>query len=208
MLKPPILYSFRRCPYAIRERLALKACDINVIIREVDLKNKPTCLIKANPNGTVPTLIINENQILNQSLDIVAYCDQISGGTKINLEADSEQHYKILLNSLPEVQQSINILKYQNEENKLDHAKRIITQYLNTLSKTLCKKKYLVSDSLSKADINIVPFIRQINSISNEYFDCHINLKTWLQRITESEIFNYTMQKFPIWQPNQAPIIF
>ena len=208
MLKLPILYSFRRCPYAIRARLALKACDINVIIREVDLKNKPTCLIKANPNGTVPTLIINENQRFNQSLDIVAYCDQASGGTKINLETNSEQHYKTLLNSLPEVQQSINTLKYQNEENKLDHAELIITQYLNTLSKTLYKKKYLVSDSLSKADINIVPFIRQINNISTEYFDCHINLKNWLKRITESEIFNYTMQKFPIWQPNQAPIIF
>lgn len=208
MLKPPILYSFRRCPYAIRARLALKACSINVIIREVDLKNKPICLVKANTNGTVPTLIINENKILNQSLDIVAYCDQATEGKKINLAAHSLHQYESLLSSLSLVQPSINNLKYQTHKNELEHAEKTIVQYLDLLSTTLNKKKYLLSDSLSKADINIVPFIRQINSINTEYLVPHNGLKTWLQRITESDIFNYTMQKFPIWQPDQAPIIF
>ena len=62
-----ILYSFRRCPYAIRARWALRESLVKVELREVDLKNKPVDLIKNSQNKTVPLLILKNGEIIEES---------------------------------------------------------------------------------------------------------------------------------------------
>ncbi len=69
----PILYSFRRCPYAIRARWALILCNKKVEIREVSLRNKPTELLDFSPKGTVPVLILNNGHVIDESLDIILW---------------------------------------------------------------------------------------------------------------------------------------
>jgi glutathione S-transferase len=53
----PVLYSFRRCPYAIRARLALAHAGLACELREINLRNKPQALLDASPKGTVPVLV-------------------------------------------------------------------------------------------------------------------------------------------------------
>ena len=66
----PILYSFRRCPFAIRTRLILKKCNIKVLLREIELGDKPDCMIEASPKATVPVLVLPD-KVLEQSMDII-----------------------------------------------------------------------------------------------------------------------------------------
>ncbi|HSI43754.1 MAG TPA: glutathione S-transferase N-terminal domain-containing protein, partial [Methylotenera sp.] len=54
----PILYSYRRCPYAMRARMALKYAGIAVEIREISLKDKPESMLKVSPKATVPVLVL------------------------------------------------------------------------------------------------------------------------------------------------------
>ena len=65
----PILYSFRRCPYAMRARLALQSSGIVVEIREIKLQNKPKEFIQSSQKGTVPVLILNSEKVLDESID-------------------------------------------------------------------------------------------------------------------------------------------
>src|SRR3546814_10088370 len=71
MPQRPILYSFRRCPYAIRARLALLVSRQTVELREVVLSDKPDALREASPKATVPVLILSDGQVVDQSLDIM-----------------------------------------------------------------------------------------------------------------------------------------
>ena len=69
----PILYSFRRCPYAMRARLALQVSAQAVQIREIALKNKPAEMLRASPKGTVPVLVLADGTLLEESLDIMRW---------------------------------------------------------------------------------------------------------------------------------------
>jgi len=75
-MQHPILYSFRRCPYAMRARLAIAASGIQVEIREIVLKHKPAHMLSASPKGTVPVLITTDDHIIDESLDIMSWALQ------------------------------------------------------------------------------------------------------------------------------------
>ena len=66
----PILYSFRRCPYAMRARMALKYSGIEVEHREILLKNKPQSMLHFSPKGTVPVLVVNDS-VIDESIDVI-----------------------------------------------------------------------------------------------------------------------------------------
>ena len=104
----PILYSFRRCPYAIRARMALDYTNIKVELREVSLQNKPQAMIDASPKATVPILVINENEVIDESLDIIMWA---------LLQNDSKQWYF----ELTDMQQSKikELIEYNDNEFKL-----------------------------------------------------------------------------------------
>ena len=209
MLAYPILYSFRRCPYAIRARLALSACGLTVIIREVDLKHKPPCLLQANPNGTVPTLLLNQQSILNQSLDIVEHCRQSPHGHHIALSTQQQYVFSALLEPLSTIIHHINQIKYQpdlpppEEKRALD----TIHLYLSQLNQSLNQQMYLASDHFSIADLTIVPFIRQLNGVDHSYVSQHPQVDNWLEKIVTSSLFTHIMQKYPIWTPDQTPVL-
>jgi len=72
----PVLYSFRRCPYAIRARLALAQAGLPVELREVALRRKPAEMLALSPKGTVPVLQLPDGQVLDESLDIMRWALQ------------------------------------------------------------------------------------------------------------------------------------
>ena len=71
-MKFPILYSFKRCPYAMRARMAIKLANIRCEIREIRLNNKPEHMLEASPKGTVPVLIL-EDKIIDESIEIIEW---------------------------------------------------------------------------------------------------------------------------------------
>ena len=83
-MKNVILYSFRRCPFAIRVRWALLICEIKVEIREIDLKNKPLDFLNISKTKTVPLLIKNNSEIIDESLEIILWA--LSESRKENIK--------------------------------------------------------------------------------------------------------------------------
>jgi glutathione S-transferase len=72
----PVLYSFRRCPYAMRARLAIATAQVRVELREIELRNKPESLLLASPKGTVPVLQLGSSEVIDESRDIMLWALQ------------------------------------------------------------------------------------------------------------------------------------
>ena len=198
----PILYSYRRCPYAMRARMALKYADIALEHREIELRNKPQSMLDASSKGTVPVLLIDQ-LVLEQSLDIMRWAinqsdpdgwgnidDQI---TQAWIEKN-DGRFKTLLDQY----------KYPNRHPELD-PKAVLDETLQLMllpmEKTLQHSQYLLGSKMTLVDVAIFPFIRQFSMIDPEGFNQLPIPATqkWLAKHLESELFNSVMQKHPVW---------
>ena len=110
-LEQPILYNFRRCPYAIRARLALSYANVNVEIREVVLKNKPAEFLATSPSGTVPSLKLTDT-ILDESLDIMEWA--LSQCDPINLMDMPSRGFDLITECDGNFKQDLDRAKYPN----------------------------------------------------------------------------------------------
>ena len=198
----PILYSYRRCPYAIRARMALRYAGIQVEHREIELGNKPHSMLIASPKGTVPVLIVGE-LVFDQSLEIMRWALQKSdpdnwatvdeGITHIWIEKN-DGPFKILLDQY----------KYPNRQPHLNQGEVLdaaIALMLGPMNHALESSQYLVGNQVSWLDIAIFPFIRQFSMVNPEQFDQMPlpALKRWLARHLDSELFHSVMLKHTTW---------
>ena len=210
--KYPILYSFRRCPYAMRARLAIKASGIIVEIREVELKNKPKEFLSISPKATVPVVCISSKQIIEESLDIMEWALKINDPLKL-LKYEKLNRIEIhnILNKLEnEFKQNLDRYKYSSRFDlpspKLYRDKNL--QTLNEFNNLLQNNKGICSSHLSFLDYAVFPFIRQFRNVNSVWFDS-LELKflqTWLYELIDSDEFSSIMKKYEIWNPNQKPI--
>jgi glutathione S-transferase len=213
-MQHPILYSFRRCPYAMRARLAIAASGIQVEIREIVLKHKPAHMLSASPKGTVPVLITTDDHIIDESLDIMSWAlQQNDPNNWSGLTAQQQQSTTQLIeeNDGP-FKHWLDKYKYADR-----HPEQTETFYrqqgeltLKTLEQKLTENDYLVSNRLSLADIALLPFIRQFASVDKTWFDTapYPNVQTWLEHFLDSDAFNNIMAKLPPWQENDPPRYF
>ena len=210
--KYPILYSFRRCPYAMRARLAIKASGLIVEIREVELKNKPKEFLNISPKATVPIVCISSKQIIEESLDIMEWALKINDPLKL-LKHEKLNRIEIhsILNKLEnEFKQNLDRYKYSSRFDlpnpKLYRDKNL--QTLNEFNNLLQNNKGIYSSNLSLLDYAVFPFIRQFRNVNSVWFDS-LELKflqTWLYELIDSDEFSSIMKKYEIWKPNQKPI--
>jgi glutathione S-transferase len=198
----PILYSYRRCPYAMRARMALKYAGIAIEIREISLRDKPAHLLQVSPKGTVPVLVLLDGAVLDQSLDIMHWALQqrdIDGW----LLADSEQTQQLITENDTSFKQALDRYKYairfpeQSMEDYRSHGEA----FLAKLEQRLTQTSFLVGEHMSLADIAIFPFIRQFSAVDADWFAStkYIKLKAWLSLLVESELFNSIMNKHPVY---------
>ena len=198
----PILYSYRRCPYAMRARMALKYAGIELEHREIELRNKPQSMLDVSPKGTVPVLLVNQ-LVLDQSLDIMRWAigqSDPDGWSNVDDEIaqtwieKNDGRFKVLLdqykypNRHPEL----------NSDAVLDEALQLM---LLPMEKALQHSQYLLGEKMSWVDVAIFPFIRQFSMVNPSQFD-QLPLpatKKWLTKHLESELFNGVMQKHPVW---------
>lgn len=214
------LYSFRRCPYAMRARLGLLFAELQVELREIILKNKPAQMLAISPKGTVPVL-----QIFESTFKFTLNGTVIEESREIMLWALEQQDPQNLLDA--KVLSQANALIEQNDrefKHWLDRYKYAdrhleLTQleyrqqgevFLQVLEDLLTKNKYLLGDSISIADISIMPFVRQFAHVDRTIFNSlpYPYLQKWLQNWLAHPFFLQAMTKFKPWEEEDEVVVF
>ena len=199
----PILYSFRRCPYAMRARMSLLESDGEVELREVILRDRPEHMMEISPKGTVPVLFLPDGTVIEESLDIMLWSLDESWlvGDWKNLIDVNDGKFKHHLDRYKYNNRYENVLS--SEEHR-EHAVSILKTYDERLS----KQAYLCGDSISIADLALSPFVRQFANTDRAWFDQIPlpHLHNWLEGILESHLFQACMVKHKQWQDGDEPI--
>ena len=196
----PILYSFRRCPYAIRARMVLSYMEVSVELREVLLNERPQSLYKISSKGTVPVLLLSDGKVLDESLDIMLWAIE-QGEQKLYEDKLNEQNQLIKYN---DTKFKYWLDKYKYHVRYLEHSREY---YQRKCSKTLAeydmrlrRNAYLMGDRIRLADIAIFPFIRQCANVDQNWFNNkYPNLNQWLEIWKESRLFKSVMMKYNQW---------
>ncbi len=194
----PLLYSFRRCPYAMRARMALVVAAVQCNVVEVEFKNKPAHLLEISPKGTVPVLQTLEEGIIDESLDVMRWALSRSdphGWMNCNLD----EAFGLISYNDGSFKKALDRYKYPNRypDENCSNARDIGEQFLMQLNDSLKRTQYLMGDSITIVDIAIFPFIRQFANADREWFDAlDIEpLQNWLNNLLNSDIFVQVMKK-------------
>lgn len=202
----PILYSFRRCPYAIRARMAVHYAGVEVELREVLLKDKPAAMLSASSKGTVPVLVLPDGRVLDESYDVMCWAlDQQDIDHWRSRQLGAELNELVRVND-GEFKTHLDHYKYFDRfpMQSMEHYRSQAEKFLVVLEEKLTAQKYLLSETISLADVTIFPFIRQFAFVDKDWFDKspYPKLKCWLNSFLNSELFLAVMEKHPVWQEN------
>jgi glutathione S-transferase len=197
----PTLFTFRRCPYAIRARMAIAISNVAVNEIEVDLKDKPAQMLAISPKATVPVLALNDGRVIDESLDIMRWALQqndpmnilsVSDDVAATIEqliARNDGEFKALLD------------RYKYPERYLEfsarHYRDQAEDFLQLLDFKLTQHRYLAAEKPSLADLALLPFMRQFYMVDKQWFDTlpYGSLKKWLASWMRSDMFLAVMQK-------------
>ena len=207
----PILYSFRRCPYAMRARMALRRASITVELREVSLGDKPQAMLELSAKGTVPVLLAN-NLMLDESLDIMYWAmEQADPGQWLDADLQARTESLIYEND-GSFKTHLDQYKYWDRfpAQSQQYYRQQGETFLVKLEQLLRLNKYLLADRPTLADIAVFPFIRQFAFVDKHWFDNsgYSQLQRWLQEFLESPLFIQSMDKLLPWQPEDPPRLF
>ncbi len=207
----PILYSFRRCPYAMRARLALWASGKTIILREIALAAKPEAMLEASAKGTVPVLVLDRGLVIEESLDIMLWALMANDPSQW-MPANPFQAIQLIKRNDEEFKPWLDRYKYPERFAKAEDARSQGLTFLITLEEHLTVNggSYLCRQTPSLADMAIFPFIRQFARVDQEWFDSLglPNLKAWLLNLMGSEEFLAIMKKFEPWKPEHDPTLW
>ena len=197
-----ILYSYRRCPYAMRARIALKYSGVEVQIREISLRDKPPSMLRISPKGTVPVLQAGD-LVLEQSIDIMRWALEQSDPDGWLLVDQDLANAWIAKNDGP-FKKLLDQYKYPNRYPDLMPAQvleDVIEVMLQPMESALESRPYLMGAKLSWVDIAIFPFIRQFSMVNPQQFEGlqFPMLKRWLADRLESRLFQSIMEKHSTW---------
>jgi len=201
----PILYSFRRCPYAMRARLALAVSGTQCELREVVLRDKPAELLQASPKGTVPVLVLADGRILEQSLDIMlwALSRHDPQGWLAPKMGELEQMLALIGECDSAFKHDLDRYKYPDRYEGVDAMshRESAWQWLKMLDDRLAYSAYLFGERPALADAAIMPFVRQFAQVDRAWFDAQPwpALLGWLGHWLESDLFQAIMAKHAPW---------
>ena len=206
VLTTPILYSFRRCPYAMRARLAVLSSQTPVILREILLRDKAPEFLAVSPSGTVPCLV-TQDSVIDESLDVMKWAlaqndpdqllDMPNAGWDLISETDGS------------FKQALDRTKYaaRYPEQNTDEQRAIAGDFLSRLDQQI--DQWLFGHA-TIADQAILPFVRQFAFIDKAWFDAQPwpNLQAWLDRFLISDEFTTIMPKYAKWHAGDIDFIF
>ena len=212
MLNTPILYGFRNCPYCIRVHMALKYAKLKIIFRDVELNDLPAEALAISSHATVPSLLISENEYLDESWDIVKWAAQQNDPD--NWLGENHEY-------LNDAEMLVETNDYSFKED-LDHYKSADShpeypmeyyrqrgeEFLEELNDMLEKNHFLLAPHVTIADIAVFPFIREFAMVDKDWFDKapYQKLQRWLDFILDTEWFREAIKKHETWQPGSVDI--
>ncbi len=203
----PILYSFRRCPYAMRARMALEYAGIERDLREIELKNKPAHMLEISPKGTVPVLSLPCGRIIDESFEIMIWA--VSEHDPEHWLPDMHRFdvYDLIERNDTLFKPQLDRYKYPNRypDEDCSGARDKAMVFLNDLNARLSNNNALSGNKTTLADIAIFPFIRQFANVDKNWSDTQQNLKPlqkWLDCHLNSDLFQTIMKKHPVWSEN------
>ena len=195
-----VLYSFRRCPYAMRARMALSVSGARYEHREVVLRDKPPQMLEVSPKGTVPVLVTAEGEVLEESLDVMRWA---LGQGDPEGWLDRDDPALVETNDGP-FKHHLDRYKYATryEDVEPEEHRAAAMEILGRLDRRLDESAYLCGAKRGFADIAIFPFIRQFANADRAWFDVQDlpRLQAWLARLVDSELFAGVMRKHPQWK--------
>ena len=215
-MKLPILYSFRRCPYAMRARMALVVANIECELREVVLRSKPPSMLEVSPKGTVPILLLPDGEVLEESMDIVNWAmehsnirrwswplqDPTTRAPAYGLIAENDGPFKFALDRY----------KYADRYPEQDATlyRGLTEPFLDKLEQRLSQSPYLFGDEPSLVDISIFPFVRQFARVDFDWFESthYRGLQRWLNALESGRLFKSIMRKHEAWHSGDAVTYF
>ncbi|NOX41381.1 MAG: glutathione S-transferase [Alphaproteobacteria bacterium] len=198
-MRPAILYSFRRCPYAMRARLAVRSSGIECELREIILRDKASEFLAKSPDGTVPMLLDERGEVIAESLDIMLWALERSdpeGWLVGRAEA-------LALISRMDLEFKPKLDRYKYARGvAATVARDQAASMLAELDTILAKTPYLCGQQNTLADMAIAPFIRQFANVARPWFDAQPwpALQRWLDGFITSKRFAAIMAKYPRWQ--------
>ncbi|MEH6475998.1 MAG: glutathione S-transferase [Sneathiella sp.] len=214
LIETPVLYSFRRCPYAMRARMLLLASKLKIELRDILLKDKPEHMLRKSPKATVPVLVLETGDVLEESLDIMMWA--ISLGDPLNLypadvalrdaiDALISENDGPFKTSLDRYKYHVRFPENAKEDYRVEGEK-----FLRKLEERLVRHPYLMGGDITLADIAIFPFIRQFANSDRDWFDTanYPALQKWLDSWVTSDDYLHIMKKRPIWQVDATPCYF
>ncbi len=206
----PILYSFRRCPYAMRARMALAASGIAVELREIILRDKPAHMLALSAKGTVPVLWVEQKQVIDESREVMAWAlaqndpfDWLARADEGRIDAfdDSFKHH---------LDRYKYATRYADEiDNVLLH-RAACQDMLRQVEQDLADD-WLGGGQAGLTDVAILPFVRQFRIADSDWFDQQLGLprvQAWLQRFLAWPVFVAVMDKYALWQSETSGVHF
>ena len=220
----PVLYSFRRCPYAMRARMAIKAAAQRCELREVVLRDKPAEMISASPKATVPVLVLPDGTVLEESLDIMEWAlarndpaDWKSANSAKGNTSRDEISALIGVVDGP-FKRHLDRYKYPSRYGKendgagvdpLEH-RAAGMRALGEFEQRLARHAFLLGASRTLADVATAPFVRQFAMTDLAWFNAQPvpGLQRWLNTFLEWDGFTSVMTKYPQWRNGDALTVF
>ena len=210
----PILYSFRRCPYAMRARLALQSAGLEVELREVVLKDKAPAFLEASPSATVPCLVPCDGEAIDESLDIMIWCLERSDPERLLAPngASMDEMLDLIEELDGDFKQSLDRYKYETRYSDADPVaeRDKAARFLKRVDAMLTERAWLFGDQPSLADLAVLPFVRQFANVDRVWFDSEQwpNLRRWLEEFLASDRFKAIMTRYPKWKAGDAATVF
>lgn len=206
-----LLYSFRRCPYAMRARLGIAFAGLTVELREIVLRNKPAHMLEISPKGTVPVLLLTDGTVIEESIEILEWALGQQDPQHL-LDVNLEQADALVQRNDNEFKHWLDRYKYSDrypEQSQLEYRQQG-EQFLKALEELLAQNTYLFGSNISKADIAIMPFVRQFAHVDREEFYAlpYPKVQQWLRNWLEHPVFLQTMKKYQPWQEGDELVVF
>lgn len=205
----PILWTFRRCPFAMRARLAIHASGVQVDLREILLRDKPAAFLATSPKGTVP-VIDTGDRVIAESRDIMLWAlGQRDPEDWLAMPQDGHDlmdhcdgPFKTALDHTKYA------VRYPDFDMETERAKAL--DFLHDLDARLRRSAFLFGPQARMADLAILPFVRQFAQIDLAWFAAQDmpDLTRWLDNFKASARFAAVMWKYPPWQSGQDQVLF
>ena len=181
-------------------------------LREVLLRDKPPSMLEYSPKGTVPVLILQDGNVIDESLDVIDWALNLNDPDDWQRSKDTKKTKELIKINDGEFKYHLDRYKYSKRYDNEDpefHRKKCL-KFIETINNELNNSKYIFDDNISYIDIVLLPFMRQFRIADMEWFDSlpYDNIKVWLLKFLDSSLLNIIMKKYDLWKEGDKSIVF